>query len=305
MTVSDLDRSVSFYTDVLGFEKVDETEVAGRQYEDLEGVFGLRARRARLRLGDEQIELTEYLAPPGGRAVPLDTRGNDRWFQHIAIVVSDMDAAYARLRQHKVQHVSTNPQTIPLSNPAAGGIRAFYFRDPDGHTLELIYFPAGKGDPKWLQPTDNLFLGIDHTAITVADTAASLRFYRDLLGLHVAGESLNHGTEQEHLANVRGARVRITGLRTAGGGAPGIEFLDYQAPRDGRPFPDDTRANDLTHWQTTLVVDDVDTAARRLQAAKFKLLSAQPVILPDGALGFTKGVVVRDPDGHAVQLVEH
>jgi catechol 2,3-dioxygenase-like lactoylglutathione lyase family enzyme len=263
----------------------------------------LRMRTARLRVGEQFIELTEYLSPPGGRPVPPDSRGNDLWFQHIAIVVSDIDKAYAHLRAHKVQHVSTNPQTIPLSNPAAGGVRAFYFRDPDGHTLEVIALPPGKGDPRWQQPTDKLFLGIDHTAITVRSTPVSLRFYRDLLGLAVVGNSLNHGTEQEHLANVRGARVRITGLRTPGG-APGVEFLDYEAPHDGRGRPADSHANDLLHWQTIMVVGDLDAALKRFRAAKVAVVSPGAVTLPNGDLGFRKGTLVRDPDGHALLIVQ-
>src|ERR671912_110265 len=136
MTVADLDRSVAFFTRVLAFEKMAETELSGRPYELLHGVFGARMRVARLRLGDEEIELTEYVAPPG-RPYPADTRGNDRWFQHIAIIVSDMNAAYARLREHGVAHASTGPQRLPQWNPKAGGIEAYYFRDPDGHFLEI------------------------------------------------------------------------------------------------------------------------------------------------------------------------
>src|SRR6516164_5909125 len=93
ITVSDLDRSVEFYSKVLSFEKVSETEVVGTEYEHLEGVFGLRMRTARMRLGDDCIELTEFLAPRG-QPVPADSRANDRWFQHIAIITSDMDRAY-------------------------------------------------------------------------------------------------------------------------------------------------------------------------------------------------------------------
>ena len=63
LTVSDLDRSVEFYSTVLQFQKVSETEVDGDSYEHLTGVFGLRARIARMRLGAESIELTEFLAP--------------------------------------------------------------------------------------------------------------------------------------------------------------------------------------------------------------------------------------------------
>src|SRR5437879_1963206 len=116
ITVSDMDRAVDFYSKVLTFEKVSDTEVAGEDYEHLEGVFGLRMRVVRMRLGDEFIELTEYLAPKG-RPIPVDSRSNDRWFQHIAIIVSDMDKAYSRLRQNKVEHASSGPQRLPdLSN---------------------------------------------------------------------------------------------------------------------------------------------------------------------------------------------
>ena len=65
ITVSDMDRAVDFYSKVLTFEKVSDEEVAGDTYERLEGVFGLRMRVFRMQLGDEFIELTEYLAPKG------------------------------------------------------------------------------------------------------------------------------------------------------------------------------------------------------------------------------------------------
>ena len=116
MTVSNMERSVAFFSNVLTFEKVSDEEVAGSEYERLQGVFGLRMRIVRMRLGDEEIELTEYLAPRG-RPVPVDSRSNDRWFQHVAIIVSDMDAAYARLRQHHVEHASPEPQRLPDWNP--------------------------------------------------------------------------------------------------------------------------------------------------------------------------------------------
>jgi Glyoxalase/Bleomycin resistance protein/Dioxygenase superfamily len=106
-----------------------------------------------------------------------------------------------------------------------------YFKDPDGHNLEIIYFPPEKRDPRWQNANGKLFLGIDHTAIVVEDTTHSLKFYRDLLGLKLARESMNHGTEQEHLNNVAGARLRISGLRAESG--PGIEFLDYLTPKTG------------------------------------------------------------------------
>src|SRR5262249_13624523 len=216
MTVYDMDRSVEFYSKVLSFEKVSDIELAGTEYERLTEVFGLRMRVVRMKLGEEFLDLTEFLAPRG-RPMPLDSRSNDRWFQHVAIIVRDMDEAYKHLRKHKVEHASSGPQRLPDRNKEAGGIKAFYFRDPDGRYLEILQFPPDKGVARWHKKTNKLFLGIDHSAIVVADTEASLRFYRDRLGMKVVGESENYGTEQEHLANVFGARVRITSLPAAKG----------------------------------------------------------------------------------------
>ena len=175
-----------------------------------------------------------------------------------------MDDAYAKVARRGVSSISSEPQTLPAWNMNAAGIRAFYFRDPDLHPLELIYFPPGKGDPKWHRATASLFLGIDHTAIAVKNTELSISFYRDRLGFHVAGESLNYGTEQEHLNNVSGSRVRITGLRALSG--PGIELLEYLAPSGGRPFPPETRPNDAWDSHTTLIVKDLQRALSSCQS---------------------------------------
>jgi len=300
LTVSDMDRSLDFFTQVLSFEKVSEAEVLGADYERLQGVFGARIRVVRLRLGEEHIELHEYLAPKG-RPIPPDARSNDKAFQHVAIIVSDMVKAYSHLRQHKVTHASTGPQRLPTYITAAAGIEAFYFKDPDGHALEVLAFPPDKGAPRW-HAQDRLFLGIDHTAIVVSDTERSLRFYRDLLGLQVGGASENYGPEQEHLNNVFGARLRITGLRAAAGA--GVEFLEYLAPRDGRPAPADLKANDLQHWQTVFEARDAAPSFAAVRDAGGLFVSPGAVSIADRVLGFGRASLLRDPDGHGVQLVE-
>jgi hypothetical protein len=81
--------------------------------------------------------------------------------------------------------------------------------------------------------------------------------------MEVAGESENYGPEQERLNNVFGARLHITALRAASG--PGVEFLEYLTPRDGRSFPPDEQANDLIHWQTNFVGTSADEAALALR----------------------------------------
>ena len=299
ISVADLDSEIAFYTDVLSFHLESRTEVAGGEYEHLYGVFGARVRIARLALGEEHLELMEFLAPRG-RPIPVDSRSNDGWFQHVAIIVSDMDRAYAWLRDHGVTHASTGPQRLPDWNPNAGGIEAFYFRDPEGHNLEVLHFPEGKGAEKWHRPTDSLFLGIDHTAIAVADTQASLAFYRDALGLRIAGTSENYGPEQERLNNVFGARLRITALRADAG--PGIELLEYLSPRNGRPMPIDSMANDLWHWQVNLRTRAIAGVEEAIRGGHYDYVSPGIVDLPHGELGFERGLTARDPDGHALRF---
>src|SRR4030095_6642342 len=135
-----------------------------------------------------------------------------------------------------------------------------------------------------------------HTAIVVGDTDASLGFYRDVLGLKVAGASENYGPEQERLNNVFGARLRITALRAATG--PGVELLEYLAPRTGRPMPIDTLANGDWHWQinTRAALAASDRAVRD---GHYSYVSPGPQSV-DGSTQ----LMIRDPDGHALLLTE-
>lgn len=297
ISVSDMDRAIAFYTGVLSFVVASDREVTGPEWERLTGVFGARLRIARLNLGGEAIDLIQYLTP-AGRPIPIDSRSNDRWFQHISIIVSDMDRAYALLRQDKVRYASNEPQTLPSWNSVAAGIRAFYFKDPDGNPIEILQFPPGKGQPKW-QAKDRLFLGIDHSAIVVGDSDASLALYRDRLGFKVVGTSENYGPEQEHLNNVFGAHLRITSLRAASG--PGVEFLEYLAPSDGRPAPADTHSNDLWHEQIELTTSDIHGAVTALQAAHSRFVSSDIAAISDGATKHRE-FLVRDADGHGLLL---
>lgn len=288
ITVANLPRALEFYTNVLPFCQSASTEIQGAEYAELFNLPGGRAKVAELKLGEERIALVEHAW--SGKAIPHDSRSYDHWFQHIAIVVTDMERAYEHLRRHKVRHVSTAPQTLPAWNTNAGGIKAFYFMDTEGHVLEIIWFPPEKGDARWQAETDRLFLGIDHTAIVVSDTEQSLRFYGETLGFRVAGESENYGPEQERLNQVFGARLRITALRAPRG--PGIEFLEYIAPPGGRPLWAEAKANDLTFWSTEIIVDSVGSAGGTWISKRAT------------AIGSQRTVLTRDPDGHALRFVE-
>jgi len=301
LTVSNVDRAVDFYQQALGFERVSERVVNDRNYDYLTGVFGTRVRIVTMGLGDERLDLEQYLTPVG-QPIPVDSRSNDLWFQHFAVVVSDMTRAFEQVSRFPIQSISSAPQTIPEWNTAAAGIKAYKFKDPDGHPLELLWFPPDKGRPKWQRADGKLFLGIDHSAIGVSSTKRSISFYRDLIGLSVDGGGVNTGVTQEQLDNAFGAVVRITGLRPESSESPGLEFLQYITPSGGRPAPINLRPNDLVLTRTVVEVDDLDGLLIKLDGGGVTFIS--PQVVPVTGEPWSKGLMVKDPDGHAVLLVQ-
>lgn len=297
ITVNDIEKEKTFFKEILDFTCVRDTV-----YEDTEtkNVYNCaqcsQIRIVTLKLGAEQIKLLKFTGE-NGRPYPPDSKSNDLWFQHIAIVVQDMDSAYHTLWNHHVHHISTSPQTLPSYLPAAAGIKAFYFTDPENHPLELIYFPENKGADKWHR-SQGLFKGIDHTAIGISNTDLAKKLYTDVLGLVVAGHSENYGTEQEHLNQVFGARLDITGLKAPSG--MGVEFLNYITPRGGRLFPTESQPWDLWHYQTEITVDQLEPVVQKLQNQNYKIISK--IRNEDGKIG--KQLLVRDQDGHALLLIQ-
>jgi catechol 2,3-dioxygenase-like lactoylglutathione lyase family enzyme len=305
-TVADADREAGFFTKVLRFEKIADFRLVGGEYGKMEGVFNANLRIVHLKLGEQVVELTQYISPPTGRPIPVPSYSNDAWFEHMAIVVSDMDAAYKILQENNVQQISAYPITIPQTNPGAAGIKAVKFRDPEGHDLELLHYPPGKGEPSFQKPTNKLFLGLSHTAMTVGNTEQGVTFYRDVLGLEVGGFTFNTGVTQEVLDALFNDTCRVTEMETLSA-PPHIEFLEYKTPPGGRPMPADTMANDIWHWQTSLVTNDIQAVTDRMRAVGVQFITPDVVSIPREAqaqLGFKKAVMVRDPNGHAIRLIE-
>ena len=301
LTVSDVERSTNFYTQALGFQLVSDITITGKEYSQLAAIPDTNIRIVTLKLGDELIELMQYLNIPS-KPIPSDSQSNDLWFQHLAIAVSDLDRAYAHLKTFPFESISLAPQTIPPSNQAAAGTRAFKFRDSDRHPLELIWFPPNKGQAKWHQQTNKLFLGIAHSAIAISDTEQSLHFYRDVLGMPVDGGSLNQGETQAHLDGLPVAKVRVTPLRPTQGGM-GIELLDYLLPKSDRSIPSDWKSCDIAYMQLELVVNDIEQAVEQLRQHGVQFVSSQLVQLTDPAMPYHQGCLVKDPTGHAMLLI--
>lgn len=249
LNVRDLARAIDFYCGALGFAELSRA-----------------SDHARLALGAQRIELERR---EDGASYPEPRAANDPWFQHFAIVVADMGAAYAHLLRHDPEPITRGgPQLLP---PSTGSVTAYKFRDPDGHPLELSHLPGSE----WARVpagAAGVFLGIDHTAIAVGDLEASVAFYTEL-GFAVGSRSLNRGPEQDRLDGLDGAIVDIATLLPPGAG-PHLELLHY---RSLRPAPrQDLAPGDIAATTTVLVPADGERDDPRLAR--------------------------RDPDGHLLRF---
>jgi catechol 2,3-dioxygenase-like lactoylglutathione lyase family enzyme len=312
-STGDVEASADFFVNALGFERHGDAQILnGGPYGELVGLPGARFKLVRLMIGAEVLELTEILHPgPGarpGRPIPADSRSTDRWFQHICLVVNGMDAALAGLEPALaagvITPISTAPQRLPDWNTAAAGIVAFKFHDPEGHPLELLQFPPDKGDARWHGEATGPILGIDHSAIGIADTTISDRFYRNLLGLSAGGDGVNSGPEQDGLDGIAGTRVHITGHRCPEGA--GVECLNYREPSGGRPMPKDQGIQDVAHWQLRLRVADLEKIHAKAETYGGTLISPGIVELGEQAelIGSQRALQLADPDGHRIQVLQ-
>ncbi|OAS24182.1 VOC family protein [Methylobacterium platani] len=277
---ADPERLAGFYREALGFTDVGVPAEPGSA--------GFAAvRTVALRLGDQRLDLTAS----AGRPYPGDVPGFSPLFQHCAIIVADMAAAHARLSVHPGwRPISTaGPVRLPASS---GGVTAFKFRDPEGHPLEFLAFPPDAVPAAWRRPdARDVCLGLDHSAISVADTARSAAFYASLC-LHVASRSLNAGPEQARLDAVADPTVEVTGLAFPDGRPPHVELLCYR----GRPPQpaSDLAIDDVA--ATRLVIAMGDEAAVRAACA-----AHAGRLVPDGPVA-RSGALLRDPDGHWLWL---
>jgi catechol 2,3-dioxygenase-like lactoylglutathione lyase family enzyme len=289
LTVSDLEGACAFYVSALGFTKVAERVQEGAAFELLTGLGGARAQVAVLRLAEQEIELAAF--SPAGAPFSKPMAANDPSFQHFAIAVYDMAAAYAQLSGAAQTAISVGgPQRLP---PSTGSVTAYKFRDPEGHPLELSFIPDSDWTSGGASPT---FRGVDHTALAVSDLEASTAFYRDLIGLQPSGRGLNQGPEQDRLDGLTQVALEISVLRSPRPG-PHIELLHYRAPRAVQPMTP-SRPNDVGATRTVIEVEAFGAILADLSQARVRLVSVEPAIL-DGH----SQAIIQDLDGHLLQLI--
>jgi catechol 2,3-dioxygenase-like lactoylglutathione lyase family enzyme len=137
ITVSNLERSLAFWRDVLGFEFSHTAHQKGELAQEITGVEGAEIKLAVLRApGGHKIELLEYLAPADRKRA--DIRPCDVGSVHVALLVNDLDSVLERIAASDWKAVG-KPQRLQ-SGPNAGK-RVVYVRDPDGTTIEFMELP--------------------------------------------------------------------------------------------------------------------------------------------------------------------
>jgi catechol 2,3-dioxygenase-like lactoylglutathione lyase family enzyme len=139
LSVSDLDRSVAFYRDLLGLELVSQWDSAQPYLRTIVGFPEAELRIALLRIprsaagaSGHHLELLEYRAPRGTRG---DARTCNPGNVHVSFMVEDLDAAYAELSAKGVRFKSA---PVEIDHGRNRGAKAVYFLDPDDITLELV-----------------------------------------------------------------------------------------------------------------------------------------------------------------------
>ena len=255
LVAADPARLAAFYR-AIGFDVGEAAPIPAAEMELL-GLAGAGSRTA-MALGRSRLDLESF--DRTGHPYPGDATACDLAFQHLALVTDDAEAAWCRAQDVGATPISRErPVTLPKS---AGGVTAVKFRDPEGHPLEFLQFPHG-ANPDW---KGTGVMGIDHSAISVGDVAASRRFYARY-GLSETGATVNHGPTQDALDGLDGVEVEVVPMHLADA-PPHIELLGYRKPvgRALRPLA----ANDIA-------------ATRIVWRAK-------------------RDALIRDPDGHLHQL---
>jgi catechol 2,3-dioxygenase-like lactoylglutathione lyase family enzyme len=296
LVVSDLDRAEDDYVRTLGCS----IEQRGGIDPALTRVLCLgqaHGRRSLLRLGHERIELLEF-TDSAGRLYPPDSTSTDLWFQHLAIIVNDMTDAHPRVRANQRFRPISREGPVRLPD-SSGGVTAFKFRDGDGHPLELLAFAEGRVPGEW-RTTGGTgpFLGVDHTAIAISDTARSVRFFTSVFGFSTGTRTENHGPGQDALDDVDDVRVSVSHL-APDRPAPRMELLHYHAGTR-RPIPPDTASNDIAATHSVVQVASLEATVTALARCGRPVTAGDLMILRQGI----RAALVTGPDGHRFLVEE-
>jgi glyoxylase-like metal-dependent hydrolase (beta-lactamase superfamily II)/predicted enzyme related to lactoylglutathione lyase len=285
--VTNLDKSIAFYRDVLGLELPGGAQPFGEKPEimRLGNTIGAQNRIAVLRVPGSTlgVELIEYKDIDRKPAHP---RFQDPGAANLTLRVRDIDAVMARVKSSGAKVLTAAGGPV-----AVGTSRNCFVQDPDGFVVELAQpVPA----PQAAAGEGNLLgAGLE---TTVMDTEQTVRFYRDLLGFQLRVGEFNDNKLMAETAGAPGAQ-----FRQSSGQIPGspvrITFIEFKGI-DRKPLH--TRLQDPGSALLQLRVRDVDALVKKLKAGGAEIISAggEPV-----TRGNTRLAIVRDPNNLFLELI--
>ena len=296
--VSDLDKAIAFYRDGLGLD-ASGTPSSAEANPALRNMFGLPdaqirwlvARPPAMRTGVEMVEVSKA----GGR--PAERRVQDSGAVTLIVLVRDLDAVFARVKQAGAPVVTTGggPMTV-----GGGKTRAVVVKDPDGHFIELAQLDPL---PETTAPASANVIGV-RVRLTVDDAPQAMRLYRDVMGLQQRTlDDFKNEPSVSAMLGLQGARFRIGMAQVPASGLI-VEFIEF-AGVDRRAVRSSLQDPGSTRMQ--LQVRDIDAAIAALKGAGGTVVSTGggPVELAGRAGGpSTKVAIVRDPNNLFVVLIQ-
>jgi len=307
-TTADAERGFAFFADVCGIELAAAPFLGGgsRAPEgirpvaaagsdplvwDLTNTHGSRFRTVFMRAANTPfgLELSEFFD------IERNARPPNSWDPGASLLifeVRDLDGVMERLKERAAPVVTAGGE--PVDTPAG---RSILVRNPDGYLLQVVQAPAA-GIARATAPGEIVSTSI---ALSVADTAVSLAFYRDLLGFDV-GESRRATSAELRLHGVTDGDLTVTSTSIPGVGAR-VVLLEFSLPPGATPAPNPFRwrIQDVGAPQFQLEVAGLDALLARTRQAGYGFVSVggRPIQRP-----FGRFVFAIDPDGVLVEFVE-
>jgi len=293
--VSDLDKAIAFYRDALGLD-IQGTPSNAKQNAPLRNMFGLPDAQLRWMVGRPPamrtgVEIVEVKKADGK---PVERRVQDPGAFTLIVLVRDIDAAFAKIKQAAAPVVTAGGRPI-----AVGRAKAFVTKDPDGHFVEVAQLNPL---PETTAPDTANVIGV-RVRLTVDDAGRSMRQYQ-ALGLNGTMNVIFE--KNDALMRLFGlkedAQYRLAAMDVPTSGLK-LEFIEYKGV-DRKTVRANIQDPGSTRMQ--LQVRDVDATIDALKAAGGTVVSTggNTVDLPGRGGATTKVAIVRDPNNLFLVLIQ-
>ena len=299
ISVKDLNTSLKFYSDTLGFKKIADVELGGERIERLWGLQKrTRARaivlgRAGARAG--MVRLVQF-TPRSSRFVHQDSQLWDIGVLYLHILVDDIDRRYDELRARGYEFFG--PPTVWQIPEQNRTIKEALFRGPDGLIIDLLHSETG---PTKLDEKRPKYSEITTSARVVKEIDRLLPFYRDLLGYRVIKDQVPGNKQLDTVLHLPpGSRIRVVHLASGSNQAGKIELVEFLNVR-GRELV--AKPADIGPYMFSFCIEDIDKLFELFRQKNVSVI-CPPMYIEIPPNGSTKVMTVYDPGGLMLEFVQ-